>query len=47
MGHQVVPPGLHLCQLPFADDLRHITVAKGNSAYITPGEFISIPMLRF
>ena len=36
MGHQVTPPGMHLCQLPFADDVRKIDVEK-HSVYVTPG----------
>ena len=37
MGHQVTPPGMHLCQLPYADDVRKIQV-DNHSVYVTPGQ---------
>ncbi|KAM0754970.1 Ku DNA-binding complex, Ku70 subunit [Meredithblackwellia eburnea MCA 4105] len=36
-GMAICPPGIHVCQLPFADDIRHLAL-EGNKSVIPPVE---------
>lgn len=38
-GHQTKAPGIHVCQLPFADDMREIGLTSTLSAVVMPGGF--------